>query len=308
MKLAMELSYNPVSLASALTAAKLAKLVAFLIRTFSIALAIVSVGSYIVLSPPVLTLLVPGLILCPPKSASSVLQITHIDNVPIENVQFESANKAKLHGWFLQSPNPNAKVMLFCHGNGGTIGHCKSTFSRWLKAGVSVFAFDYQGYGKSSGKAIMSEALKDGDAAFSYLTNQRHVPAKNILVFGQSFGGAVACDVVKKHDCAALVVESSFSSLMSVAQKDVGFFNMYPSFLTPIPAMDNASVLAAKHPPLLLIHGTKDRLIPVSEADRNFAVASEPKEILYLKNSDHGMVQEDFETYQEAITDFVAKL
>ncbi len=285
------------------------KLLLLLLRSFFIALAIVIAGTFLFFSPPVLTTCIPSLILCPPP-ASADISLESLNGIKAENLYFANEkNGSRLHACFFKSADPGARVLLFNHGNGSSLGQNSLAITRFLKAGLSVFIFDYEGFGKSSGKPNVSSCLSDAESAYDYLRKVRAIPESRIIIYGQSFGGSVACQLLaNSNEAAGLIVESSFSSLLSVARKKIEFFKIYPECMTPIPALNSAAVLAKNQVPLLLIHGRHDQVIPFTEAEINFANARSPKDFLELPNSDHCLNQKDESLYEKRLASYLRKL
>lgn len=287
--------------------AKTSKILLMLLRSFLIAVAIVTVLSYFALCPPILTTFYPSLILVP-QTAAAGYEEKLLGASKREDIYFKNDEGKSLNALFFQAKDSNAKVVLVCHGNGGNLGCLENPISRYIRLGLSVFVFDYRGFGKSEGKSNVSGSLKDGEAAYDYLVKEKHIAPRRIILSGGSFGGAVACHLAQIKPAAALIIESSFSSLLSVARKQVSFFRIYPEFLTPIPSLDNKSFLKAKQLPVLIIHGIKDRTIPFSEAEENFRQAAEPKQFLALPNSDHWISDEDTDAYLAGVKQFLSQI
>src|SRR6185295_1608555 len=89
--------------------------------------------------------------------------------LPHEDIKFASADGTKLHGWLVEHPNPRG-VLLYCHGNGDCVGY----LGRYLeelrdRQRLTVFAFDYRGYGRSEGSPSEAGIIADGDAAQHWL-------------------------------------------------------------------------------------------------------------------------------------------
>ncbi|MCH7995733.1 MAG: alpha/beta hydrolase, partial [Planctomycetes bacterium] len=74
----------------------------------------------------------------------------------------------------------------------------------------------YRGYGRSSGNP--GEDGLDAEAAWRYLTETRGEWPDRIVLFGRSLGGAVAIELARRHNPAALVVESTFTNLVEVGR------------------------------------------------------------------------------------------
>ena len=108
--------------------------------------------------------------------------------------------------------------MLFCHGNGGNITHRVDALKMLhRRAGVSVLIFDYRGYGRSEGKPSEAGVLADARAARAWLAAREKIAEADVVLMGESLGGAVAVDLAARDGARALVLESTFSSLPDVA-------------------------------------------------------------------------------------------
>ncbi|MCL4193640.1 MAG: alpha/beta fold hydrolase, partial [Thermoguttaceae bacterium] len=109
-----------------------------------------------------------------------------------EEVHFQAAEGTRLHGWYVPHDHPRA-VVLFCHGNAGNVTHrADSLQALHHGAGVAVFVFDYRGYGRSAGRPSEEGIIADARAARAWLAQRAAVPEQEIVVLGESLGGAVA--------------------------------------------------------------------------------------------------------------------
>ena len=186
------------------------------------------------------------------------------------------------HGWYM--PLPNARgVVLFCHGNGGNIAlHLDGT--RLVRSlGYSVLTFDYGGYGKSTGNPSEARMYRDTLEMWRYLTETRGIPANRIVIWGQSFGGAAACDLGAHVTSAAVVLESTFLSYSDCVFGPrwcaVGDWVLRYHF-------DNKSKVAEIHAPLLVIHSPDDTLFPLFHGQGLLERGNPPKRLV-LKRGDH---------------------
>lgn len=278
-----------------------------LIRSLFVALVLVVIAAYVFFCPPVVSRFFGHQILYPYPPGQEY-QIDAIDNIKREDVWFTNANGDKLHGWFFQSPSAHARLVLFTHGNAGNIGHRIHLAKCLLDGSASVLLFDYRGFGKSTGQLSISGMAEDAEAAYDYLTETRKIPPNRIVLYGESIGGGAACWLVERKPVAGIILDSSFTSLMRVAKKRTAVLRLYPDFLQPSPAFNNISVLAGHHPPLLIVHGQQDEIIPHSEAEDNFKSASEPKVMLSLQHSTHNNKGPDLEIYAKSIKSFLESL
>jgi fermentation-respiration switch protein FrsA (DUF1100 family) len=201
-----------------------------------------------------------------------------------EDCWFRSADGLRLHGWLLHHDQPR-HVMLLLHGNAGNVTH-RAAISEYLskRYAASVFVFDYRGYGRSEGTPTIPGLLDDARAARALLAQRERVREQDIILLGESLGGAIAVDLAARDGARALVLQSTFSSLKEVAAVH------YPPILVDVlvaDRLDSAAQIASYRGPLLQVHGEADRTIPIALGRKLFAAAGEPKTLLALPGHDH---------------------
>lgn len=214
----------------------------------------------------------------------------HPNNLHFQEVAFTAEDRTKLHGWYCPCDKPKA-VVLIAHGNAGHVAS-RANWLRYLQqtAGCSVFMFDYRGYGRSEGVPTIDGIVQDATAARKKLCELASVKDNQMILMGESLGGAVVVQLAKAVPPRALVLQSTFSSLRDVA--DVHFPRL--SWLVSKSKLDSVSAIAAYRGPLLQSHGTADRTIPFPLADRLFQSANEPKTFVRLEGVDHNNWLNDF--------------
>jgi len=200
-----------------------------------------------------------------------------------QDVAFEAKDKTKLHGWFCPCENPRA-IVLLAHGNAGNV----ATRAEWLsllqsKLRLSAFMFDYRGYGRSEGVPTVDGVLDDARAAMTKLCGLTGSRDSDIVLMGESLGGAVAVQLAAERAPRGLVLQSTFSSLRDVA--DVHYPRL--SWLVPPDRLNSASDIAKYKGPLLLSHGSRDDTIPFSLGLKLFKAANPPKHIVAIAGADH---------------------
>ena len=115
--------------------------------------------------------------------------------INVEEAWFTAADGTKIHGWYAPHEKPLA-VVLFCHGNGGNITNITGVIRELHdRVGVAVLVFDYRGYGKSEGNPDEAGVLADARAARAWLADKAGVAENQIVLMGESLGGAVAVDL-----------------------------------------------------------------------------------------------------------------
>lgn len=200
-----------------------------------------------------------------------------------QDVHFRSADGTKLHGWYCLCERPRG-VVLIAHGNAGHVAS-RASWLRLLQtqAGLTAFMFDYRGYGKSEGKPTVAGVLADARAARSKLRELAGVEDGEMLLMGESLGGAVMVQLAAEAAPRALILQSTFSSLRDVAREH------YPrlSWLAPRDQLASLNVIGKYRGPLLQSHGSNDNTIPLALGRRLFKAANDPKVFVEIRNADH---------------------
>ena len=204
----------------------------------------------------------------------------------VQTLTIHAPDGKRLFCWYVYNPHA-AKTVLLSHGNGGDLSDRTGLVAKLLQAGASVFAYDYEGFGLSEGVADVETACQDGLAVFDYLTGVRHIRSENIVLFGESLGTGVACQISSLRPSAGIILQSPFTSLMAIAQEKEPWIRVYPSLLFPRQRLDSLQVLAAKHPPLLIVHGAQDEMVPVEHGIKLYRCATAPKQMVILPDAHH---------------------
>jgi fermentation-respiration switch protein FrsA (DUF1100 family) len=203
-----------------------------------------------------------------------------------EEAFFSTEEGERLHGWFFPGEK-DSPVILHFHGNAGNISHRLDLAQLFLRKGLSVFLFDYRGFGKSSGRPSESGLYRDGIAAWNYLTEKKKIAPDRIVLHGHSIGAAVAIEVALEKKVRGLILESAFTSTKDMAKTMVLFALFSPLF----PAHYNNLEKIHRVPvPKLIIHGERDEIVPFSMGKRLFDAAGEPKFFHPVKDAGHNDV------------------
>jgi len=174
-------------------------------------------------------------------------------------------------------------TVLYFQGNGGEIGDRAGRFAAYQARGLGVLFVSYRGYGGSSGRATEPGLIADGLTAYDWL-RQRGVPASQIMLVGESLGSGVAVQLAARREVRAVALEAPFASAASVA---AGVYWWLPVRLLMKDKFDSIDHIAKIRAPLLVIHGELDEITPLTEGQRLFAAASQPKEMVVIAGSTH---------------------
>ena len=164
--------------------------------------------------------------------------------------------------WLLQpsAGTRAAPLIIYTHGNGELIDHWLAPFAAMTDAGVAVLLVEYPGYGRSGGRPTHASITSAIIAAYDFARGRPEIDVQRIVAYGRSLGGAAACALAAERPVAALILESTFTSMADL----MPWFVPRALVLDPF---DSLAVIAAGAPPVLVLHGVRDRVIPFAHGE-----------------------------------------
>ena len=213
--------------------------------------------------------------------------------LPIVMVPTEGGSIATLH-----LPNPRAAItVLYAHGNAEDLGQLAPWLEELRRAGYAVLAFDYRGYGMSTGgPPSAAGATSDMETVYHHAVNTLKIPPSKLVLYGRSVGSGPATDLAARVPVGGLVLESAFVSAFRVLTR---------VSLLPFDRFHNLRHIRRVRAPVLVVHGTDDEVIPVSHGRRLYEAAGQPKQALWIDGAHHNDVPFVGGTrYWSALTDF----
>jgi len=220
-----------------------------------------------------------------------------------QDVYFITSDKLKINGWFF--PHPRAKrTILFFHGNAGNISNRLDKIISMLRLKVNIFIIDYRGYGKSEGKPKEQGIYLDAYAAYDYLVNQQGIKPKDIIVYGESLGGAVAIDLASNKEVGAVILEGTFSSGRDVGVK---LYPYLPKFILPNVLNSLTKVVKVKVPKLF-IHSKQDLVIPLELGKKLYDFSPGPKKFIAVAGTHNSLFIDAESVCLKAIAAFIEQL
>ena len=217
-----------------------------------------------------------------------------------EDVYFAAEDGPRLNGWYFPAGAASARsrrVILFCHGNKGNLGHYLHFFAAILESGVNLMAFDYRGYGRSSGFPSEKGTYRDAAAAFNWLRSRGFAP-NDVIVYGESLGGGIASELALQEPSAGLVLQAAFTSVPDLGEE---LFPWLPVRWLSTIQYATRTKLPRLRIPVMITHSRDDRLIGFHHAQGNFAAANEPKLLWELKGAHHDPIAADRDQFREGI-------
>ncbi len=169
-----------------------------------------------------------------------------VDDLPVE-------------GWFLpptddtSGPTP---LVVFAHGNAELIDFFNDRFEVFRANGLAVALIGYPGYGRSKGTPSERTLRETFLNAYDVLVAREDVDPDNVIIVGRSMGGGAACLLAAERSSTALILVSTFKSMLAMSKR-----YLLPSFLVRSP-LDNLSTVRSYVNPVLVLHGPSDQVIP----------------------------------------------
>ena len=197
-------------------------------------------------------------------------------------------------GWYVPLEHHRG-VALYSHGNAENLSGCLKSIEILRSFGFSVLAYDYGGYGHSTGTPSEKRCNADIRAMWDYLIAERGIPADDILLYGRSVGGGPTCDLAKDVTPGAVILESTFLSTTDVAWT-IPIYRPWVWLLRH--TFKNKDKVAQFTAPLLIVHSSEDEIIPFEHGKELFWRAREPKTLLEITGGHNNGYDASEETYR----------
>ena len=149
-----------------------------------------------------------------------------------------------------------APLLMFTHGNAELADYWSEEFDTARLWGGGVLLVEYPGYGRASGSPSEKSITESAIALYDWAARDARIDAKKIVVYGRSLGGGAAVRLSINRPVAAMILESTFTSVADFAARLLVPESMIRD------RFDNRRSLASYHGPLLVIHGRNDTIVP----------------------------------------------
>lgn len=206
-----------------------------------------------------------------------------------------------IHGWYIPARNARA-TMLYCHGNAHNISGRTETIQLLNSMGINLLIFDYSGYGKSDGQPTEKNIYNDVVTAWNYLTEEREIPSREIIIMGRSLGGGPASWLARKVDAAGLILEATFTSMTALAGRSYPFLPVKFLLKDTFPVKFYLRDIKL---PVLIAHSTQDEIISFSMGEELYEAAHEPKTFLKMEGRHADAFLETGEKYINTLDQFI---
>jgi uncharacterized protein len=200
----------------------------------------------------------------------------------VEEVRLTTPDGLTILAWVAQ-PRDGAPMIAYFHGNGGSFKKLHGRIAKLNSFGYGVAMLAYRGYSGSEGAPGEDGLYTDARTLLNWL-NARGYADRDLVLYGQSLGSGVATKIAAERRVAAVVLEAPYTSTADVAAAQLWMFPVQWTMRDQFRSIDRIATIQA---PLLIVHGEKDRLIPVRQGRALLAAAPEPKQGFFPPDADH---------------------
>lgn len=208
-----------------------------------------------------------------------------------EVVEYETDDGLSLRGLLLRATDaPSAAprpTLLYFHGNAEAAAH-NIGFGRSLTArGLDVFVAEYRGYGGCPGAPSEDGLLRDARAAVRAACARTGMAPTDLVLFGRSLGTGVAAAMASEGVGRAVVLISPYTSILDIAA------DLVPrplALLALRDTFDSRARLLGATQPVVVIHGTRDQVIPYAHGEALAAALGARANLVTLEGCDHNDV------------------
>jgi len=200
----------------------------------------------------------------------------------------EAADGSRL-GCYYQAVNPDAKTVVYFHGNGEVVADYLPDFPEWMvRAGYNVLLAEYRGYGMSTGRPALVGMLED----VVLLIHSLNIPDHKIVLFGRSIGSLYALHgVYQRPQIAGLIIESGVADITKRFFQRVLPEELGMSETDVVEELrkyfDYAQKLGGFQGQTLIMHTRFDELIDAHHAEMLYSAAREPKRLKIFDRGGH---------------------
>jgi hypothetical protein len=198
-----------------------------------------------------------------------------------EEVVLTASDGEKLIAWYV-APRGDKPVVLYFHGNGGALNLRVHRFAWLIAEGYGLLALSYRGYGGSTGRPSEDGMIRDARAAYDYAVAR--TPGKRIVPFGESLGTGVALALAAEREVGGLILDAPFPSAADVGAAAYPFAPVRWMIKDTFRSDKRIAKVSA---PVLVLHGERDRVVPIRFGEQVFALAHEPKRMVRFPAGNH---------------------
>ena len=211
-------------------------------------------------------------------------------------LKLQGSDGESISAYFLKNDSSD-RLLIYSHGNGEDIGQIRPLLEHFQQLGASILAYDYPNYGTSTGRASESGTYAAIEATFKYATESLGYTPERITLYGRSLGSGPSTWLAEQEGVAGLILDGAFTSTFRV---------MTGIKLLSWDKFDNYARLPNIKSPILIIHGTDDRVVPFTHAQKNWGQIEGTKQKLFVQGAGHGdLIETAGDDYWNIVLPFI---
>jgi len=226
--------------------------------------------------------------------------------VEYETITVGTDDGERLHGWWLAGPGGRANILYF-HGNGGNLSVWAPILTAVARRTYNVLAFDYRGYGLSTGRPTEPGLYRDVEATVERFPRvaQSGLP---VIYWGRSLGVVMAAYAAAVRTPDGLILESGFPDARSLVRDSPLLTLLARVSRYRFPAAEFLGRMR-RPVPVLVLHGDDDHVVPIGQGRALFDAIAGPKRFVTIRRGDHNdLSPSEPERYWEEVDRFIRSL
>ena len=219
---------------------------------------------------------------------------SYLDND--QTLKLKASDGESVSAYFLKADSCD-RLLIYSHGNGEDIGQIRPLLQNFQQLGISVLAYDYPSYGTSTGQSSEFGCYAAIDVTYRYATETLGYSPQKIILYGRSLGSGPSTWLAEHELVAGLILDGAFTSTFRV---------MTGIKLLAWDKFDNYARLPNIKCPILMIHGTEDRVVPFTHAQKNWKRIKSAKHKLFVQGAGHGdLIENASDDYWNIVRPFI---
>lgn len=194
----------------------------------------------------------------------------------------ETHDGERVIAWYAKA-RKGQPTLLYFHGNAGSLDSRSERIRKYKNGGRGIFMMSYRGYSGSTGSPSEQANVADGKRAFDTLVAEGVAP-HDIIIYGESLGSGVAVQVAAARSPGGIILDAPYTSIVDIAAGQYPWLPVRPMLRD---RYESDAYIASVHCPLLIVHGEKDDVIPVTMGRKMYELANAPKDIVTFKSAGH---------------------
>ena len=218
--------------------------------------------------------------------------------VGFQDLVLPTPDGVRLVAWW-KPPQSGKALVLYFHGNGGSLWNRRLRAKALTESGRGLLMISYRGYSGSTGSPTESGLHIDARTAYEWVAQS--YAASRLVAYGESLGTGVAVRLASELPLAGLILDAPYTSTADVASLIYWYVPVRWLMLDQFRSLDYIQAVKA---PILILHGTDDRIIAFAFGEQLFEAAPDPKRFVRIEGGNHTRNLEN--GGMQAVEDFLA--